>query len=159
MTEQAQVAKSVTEVGARTDSTYPEAFRTDVAGRAKRVLGDLFGLSDFGVNQVTLSPGAWSAQRHWHTREDEFVYVLSGELVLVTDEGDTPVCQGMVAGFPAGRENGHHLVNRSDADAVYLEIGARRGDDECFYPDIDLQLVSDGKGERHFTRKDGSPYE
>ena len=155
----APIATAVNEVEARSGTTYPKAFRKDVAGRTKRVLGDLFGLSNFGVNHVSLSPGSWSAQRHWHTREDEFVYVLSGELALVTDEGETRLGRGMVAGFPAGRQNGHHLVNRSNEDAVYLEIGARWSDDECFYPDIDLQLVSDGEGGRHFTKKDGSRYE
>lgn len=156
-----EVANAIvaSDVKGRRSTTYPVAFRENVAGRTKRVLGDVFELTSFGVNLVTLSPASWSAQRHWHTREDEFVYVLSGELVLVTDEGDTPVSQGMIAGFPAGQQNGHHLVNRSDADATYLEIGARHGDDECFYPDIDLQLVSDGGGGRHFTTRAGKPYE
>lgn len=146
------------DVAARTGSTYPAQFGKDVDGRSKRVLGDLFGLTNYGVNLVTLAPGAWSAQRHWHTSEDEFVYVVSGELTLVTDEGENTLTAGAIAGFPAGEQNGHHLVNKSTAEASYLEIGDRRGDDECYYPDIDLQLVSNGRGGRHFTRRDGEPY-
>ena len=107
---------------------------------------------------IRLAPGAWSAQRHWHTCEDELVYVLCGELMLVTDEGKQSLTAGMVAGFPAGESNGHHLVNESDATASYLEIGDRIPEDEVFYPDIDLQLVSGQDGDRIFTRRDGEPY-
>ena len=119
----------------------------------------MFGLKNYGVNLVDLEPGGWSSQRHWHTHEDEFVYVVSGELTLVTDDGEQVLTPGMVVGFPAGKSNGHHLVNKSDAVASFLEIGDRIAEDEVYYPDIDLQLVADGKGERVFTHRDGTPYE
>ncbi len=99
----------------RRGSGYPEPFQTAVEGRIKRALGDAFGLTQFGINLVEMPPGCWSSQRHWHSHEDEFVYVVSGELVLVTDAGEQPMRKGMVAGFPAGRADGHHLINRSDA--------------------------------------------
>jgi len=105
-----------------------------------------------------LPPGQASAQRHWHTREDEFVYVLEGELVLVTDAGEQMLYPGMIAGFPAGVENGHHLINRSDSAAVYLEVGTRDAMDECDYPDIDM-LVRIVDGRDRFVHKDGTPYE
>src|SRR5262249_40424679 len=104
---------------------YPEPFRKLVAGRSRRKLGDVFGLQNFGVNLTRLTPGAMSSMRHWHGRQDEFVYVLEGEVVLVTDAGEQIMGAGMVAGFPAGRQDGHHLINRSTKDAVYLEIGDR----------------------------------
>jgi len=146
------------DVDAVIGTTYPDPFKKEVASRSKRALGDLFGLSHYGVNLVELSPGNWSAQRHWHTQEDEFIYILSGELILVTDNERILLTSGMVAGFPAGEANGHHLVNESDSLATYLEIGDRNAGDEVFYPDVDLQLVADGGGGRHFTRRDGSPY-
>jgi len=121
--------------------------------------GHLFGLTNYGVNLVELSPGSWSAQRHWHTREDELIYVLSGELTLVSNEGEQILKPGMVAGFPAGVSNGHHLMNTGDSDALYLEIGDRIAEDEAFYPDVDLQLVADGKGGHVFTHRDGTPYD
>ncbi len=158
MSDSQRVAINALDVDARVGTTYPEVFQKDVASRSKRVLGDLFGLSNYGVNLVELAPGAWSAQRHWHTCEDELVYVLCGELMLVTDEGKQSLTAGMVAGFPAGESNGHHLVNESDATASYLEIGDRIPEDEVFYPDIDLQLVSGQDGDRIFTRRDGEPY-
>ena len=147
------------DVEARTGTTYPEPFRNEVESRSKRALGDVFGLTNYGVNLVELPPGIWSAQRHWHTREDEFIYVLSGELTLVTDEGAQVLTAGMVAGFPAGESNGHHLINNGDATASYLEIGDRIDEDEVFYPDIDLQLVPDDAGQRTFTHRDGKRYE
>ena len=137
----------------RTGSSYPEPFKAEVRDRQKKVLGDEVGLTHYGVNLVELSPGAWSAQRHWHTREDEFVYVLKGELTLVTNDGERLLRTGMAAGFPAGDEDGHHLVNRGDEPAVYLEIGDRIADDDCHYPDIDL-FLSGGK----FAHKGGEPY-
>jgi uncharacterized cupin superfamily protein len=112
-------------VAERTGSDYPEPFREAVAGRVKRVLGEPLGLTQFGVNLVTLPPGCWSSQRHWHSHEDEFVFVVAGELTLVTDAGEQVLGPGMAAGFPAGREDGHHLINRSDRPAVYLEVGSR----------------------------------
>jgi uncharacterized cupin superfamily protein len=159
MTDSRTAAIDALDVEAKIGTTYPAPFRKEVAARSKRVLGDLFGLTNYGVNLVELAPGAWSAQRHWHTREDEFVYVLSGELTLVSDEGRHVLTPGMVAGFPAGESNGHHLINTGDADASYLEIGDRISEDEVFYPDIDLQLVADGKGEHVFTHRDGKPYD
>lgn len=141
-------------LAARTGTSYPAPFRAPVAGRSRRVLGDPLGLTQFGVNLVTLAPGAWSAQRHWHTHEDEFVYVLSGELTLVTEGGEQALGPGQAAGFPAGVADGHHLVNRSAAPATYLEIGTRLADDEAHYPDIDLFCA---RG-RVFTRKNGEPY-
>jgi uncharacterized cupin superfamily protein len=142
----------------RRGSGYPEPFRTAVADRAKRALGDPFGLTQFGVNLVHLPAGCWSSQRHWHSHEDEFVFILEGELVLVTDAGEQPMRPGMVAGFPAGRGDGHHLINRSDRPATYLEIGSRRRDlDEVVYSDIDMERRLRG-GDHVFMRKNGEPY-
>ncbi len=136
---------------------YPEPFRAAVAGRERRALGDALGLENFGVNWVRLTPGAASAQRHHHTRQDEFVLVLEGELALVTDAGEQILGPGMAAGFPAGAGDGHHLVNRSEADAIYLEVGDRSRGDEVEYPDIDLARRIVG-GEPRFVHKDGTPY-
>jgi len=152
------VALPAVEVQARLGTSYPQPFRHDVGKRSKRALGEVFGLTNYGVNLVELPPGCWSAQRHWHTREDEFIYVLSGELTLVTDEGRQQLTAGMAAGFPAGEENGHHLINTSEAAACYLEVGDRIVADEVYYPDIDLQLVTDGAGGHVFTSRDGKPY-
>ena len=141
----------------RIGSSYPEPFRAAVAGREKRVLGDALGLTRYGVNQVRLPPGCASSQRHWHSKEDEFIYVLDGEITLLTDAGPQVLTAGMVAGFPAGGADGHQLVNRSDRDALHLEVGDRNADDEVIYPDIDLHLRAiDGK--HTFTHKDGTPY-
>jgi uncharacterized cupin superfamily protein len=145
-------------VEAQRGSGYPAPFAEICSRREKRALGDAAGLTQYGVNHVTLTPGAWSAQRHWHSGEDEFVYVISGELVLVSDAGEQVLAAGMTAGFPAGDQNGHHLVNRTDRDAVYLEVGARVDGDVCHYPDIDLHLEPDGKGDYRFVHKDGTPY-
>jgi uncharacterized cupin superfamily protein len=142
---------------ARSSSGYPEPFRVAVAGRIKRALGDPFGLSQFGVNLVEMPPGCWSSQRHWHSHEDEFVYVVSGELVLVTDAGEQPMGPGMVAGFPAGRADGHHLINRSDRPAVYLEVGTRIAEDETVYSDIDMESRR-RPGGHVYVRKNGEPY-
>ncbi len=140
-----------------TGSGYPAPFDADCARREKRRLGDAFGLTQFGVNLVRLSPGQWSSQRHWHSREDEFAMVLEGELVLVTDAGEQIVGPGMVMGFKAGVADGHHLVNRSDGVAVYLEIGTRDPLDECGYPDIDMLLrIVDGQA--RFVHRDGTRY-
>lgn len=142
---------------AHTGSGYPAPFDADCARREKRLLGDAFGLTQFGVNMVHLEPGQMSSQRHWHAREDEFAMMLEGELVLVTDAGEQTVTPGMVMGFPAGAENGHHLVNRSDSVAVYLEVGTRDPLDECDYPDIDM-LLRIVDGDHRFVHKDGKPY-
>jgi uncharacterized cupin superfamily protein len=123
-------------------SRYPAPFDAACSGRQRRCLGDAAGLKQFGVNLTTLDPGAWSSQRHWHTVEDELVFVVEGELFLVTDEGDTVLRAGECAGFPAGQPNGHHLQNRSDRPARYLEVGGRHPDrDEAFYSDIDLHAI------------------
>ena len=145
-------------VARRTGSSYPMQFRQQVEKRNKRVLGDALGLTHFGVNLAQLGPGAWSAQRHWHSAEDEFVYVLSGELTLVTDGGRQVLGPGMAAGFPAGTADGHHLVNAGEATAVYLEVGDRRDSDEVRYPDIDMLLTSASDG-RVFCHNDGRPYD
>jgi uncharacterized cupin superfamily protein len=144
-------------VVARTGSLYPAPFDEPVAGRAKRALGNALGLNQFGVNLVTLAPGAWSSQRHWHENEDEFVYVLEGTATLVTDDGESTLEAGMAAGFPAGRPDGHHLVNRSDAPVVYLEVGTRAPEETAHYSDIDMKARRDERGGFAFTRKDGTP--
>lgn len=138
-------------------SNYPEPFASMMAGRIKRPLGDLFGLSNFGVNLTTLPPGAVSALRHAHSRQDEFVYVLSGTPTLVTDAGDTLLQPGMCAGFKAGTGEAHMLKNLGDEPVVYLEVGDRSAGDEVSYPDDDIaaQLVG---GKWHFVHKDGTPY-
>ncbi len=141
----------------RHGSSYPERFKTSTESRLKRKLGDALGLDKFGVNLVHLPPGAASALRHWHSHEDELVYVLEGEITLITDAGAQVLGPGMVAGFPAGRADGHHLVNQSSETAAYLEVGDRSPDDEVVYPDDDLLLASEG-GERRFTDRDGEPY-
>jgi len=144
-------------VDPRTDSGYPEPYRSRVLPRAKRPLGDALGLRQFGVNLTTLPPGKESSMRHWHTREDEFVYVLEGELVLRTDTGEQLLRAGCCAGFPAGSGDGHQLVNRSDRPAVYLEVGSRDDADEVFYPDADLLYNPPGQPGK-YTRRDGTPY-
>lgn len=127
-------------------SGYPEPFKSRMGDRVKRRLGTAFGLTQFGVNLVVLGPGGQSALRHWHTLEDELVYVLEGELVLVTDAGEQLLRAGDCAGYPAGQPNGHHLLNRSDTPARYLEIGSRHAGDVAFYPDDDLLLVPREQG-------------
>ena len=138
----------------RTGSGYPEPFRAPCVARGKRALGNELGLTHFGVNLTRLEPGAWSAQRHWHTRQDEFVYVVEGELVLVTDAGEQTLRAGMAAGFTAGKADGHHLINRTTKPVLYLEIGDRTLGDEVHYPDVDLFLASDFS----FRHKSGEPY-
>ena len=136
---------------------YPAPYRDLVAGRARRPLGDALGLRTFGVNLTRLKPGAASAQRHWHERQDEFVYIVEGEAVLVTDGGEQVLKPGMCAGFPAGVADGHHLVNRSNKDVVYLEVGDRMPGDVYHYPDIDLE-GRDGEPDSVFTHMDGTPW-
>lgn len=138
-------------------STYPEPYRSRVAGRLKQPLGDLFGLTNFGVNRTTLAPGAQSALLHRHTRQDEFVYILSGHPVLVTDAGECAMAPGQCAGFPA-MGVAHHLVNRTSEPVVYLEIGDRTPGDEGIYPEDDLRAVQDADGRWTYLHKDGSPY-
>lgn len=138
-------------------SNYPEPFASRMAGRTKQPLGDLFGLSNFGVNLTRLAPGASSALRHAHSKQDEFVYILEGSPTLLTDEGATTLAPGMCAGFAAGTGNGHCLRNDSDGDVVYLEIGDRTPGDSAEYPDDDLRAVLVDRAWR-FTHKDGSPW-
>ncbi len=138
-------------------TSYPQPFREIVSGRSRQRLGNAAGLTNFGVNLTTLEPGSASSLRHWHSRQDEFVYVVSGELVLITDEGETVMEPGMMAAFPAGESNGHCLINRTQQSAVYLEVGDRTRDDSASYPDIDLLATSTSQGYA-FTHKDGTPY-
>ena len=138
-------------------SSYPEPFRARMGDRAKRRLGDACGLTRMGVNLVTLGPGGQSSLRHWHTLEDEFVYVVSGEVTLVTDAGEQVLGAGMCAGYPAGARDAHHFQNRGAAPAVYLEIGTRVPGDASFYPDDDLLWVEQESG-TCAAHKDGRPY-
>jgi uncharacterized cupin superfamily protein len=139
-------------------SSYPEPYRSRIGERAKRRLGDACGITKFGVNLVTLAPGGQSALRHWHTLEDEFVYILSGEVVLISQEGEQILRTGMCAGYPAGTRDAHHFVNRSNAPAQYLEVGNRIDGDNAFYPDDDLMWVETESG-MVAAHKDGTRYE
>jgi uncharacterized cupin superfamily protein len=147
----------IANVPARTSTVYPAEFRDIVKGREKQPLGNAVGLTQFGVNLTRLKPGAASALRHWHQSEDELIYMLEGELVLIENEGETVMRPGDAAGFKAGVTNGHHLINRSAGDAVYLEIGARSVRDHVEYPDVDLLYDKDGDDLR-LTHKSGEPY-
>jgi uncharacterized cupin superfamily protein len=139
-----------------TGTLYPPPFDKPCRARGRKKLGDAAGLTQYGVNLLRLPPGVWSSQRHWHTKQDEFIYVVSGEVVLVTDEGEEILTPGDSAGFKAGEENGHHLQNRGGADAVLLEIGTRIPDDGGAYSDIDMAFQLGGKA--MYTHKDGTPY-
>jgi uncharacterized cupin superfamily protein len=142
-----------------TGTRYPAPFDAPCKGRSWIKLGDAAGLTQFGVNLVRMAPGVWSSQRHWHSHEDELVYVLEGEVVLVTDQGEEPLRAGESAGFRAGVRDGHCLQNRSNADAVLLTVGTRNDEDSGEYSDIDLAFTAGrytGKGK--YVRKDGTPY-
>ncbi len=139
-------------------TNYPEPFASRMRGREKRPLGDLFDLTNFGVNLTRLAPGAISALRHAHSKQDEFVYILEGRPTLVTDAGETALAPGMCAGFKAGTGDGHHLVNRGAEDVVYLEVGDRTAGDQGTYPDDDLKAVLGADGKWRFAHKDGTPY-
>lgn len=159
MAEQAKpIAIHAFDAPARTKpSNYPEPFASRMVGREKRPLGDLFGLTNFGVNLTRLAPQAISVLRHAHTKQDEFIYILVGHPTLYTDEGRTVLSPGMCAGFKAGTGNGHHLINETSEEVVYLEIGDRTPGDEGHYPDDDLRaLLENGKWK--FVHKDGKPY-
>jgi uncharacterized cupin superfamily protein len=131
-------------------SRYPAPYHEPCKNRFRRVLGDAAGLTQFGANLMRLPAGTWSSQRHWHSTEDEFIYMLEGELVLVTDSGEETIEAGDCVGFKAGNPDGHHLQNRSLRDASYLEIGSRRpGEDEVTYPDIDLKAIKGREGYAH----------
>ena len=136
-------------------STYPAPFDREPSSRIRQRLGDAGGLTQFGVNLMQLPPGAWSSQRHWHSAEDEFVYVISGEVVLIADKGEEVMRAGDCAAFLKSEPNGHHLVNKSGARAVCLEVGTRTPDDFAVYPDIDM--VFDAKIDG-FAHKNGVPY-
>jgi len=139
-------------------SAYPAVYLPRVAGREKQALGDFFGLANFGVNLTRLRPGAQSALRHAHTKQDEFIYVIEGRPSLVTDAGGTPLSPGMCAGFKAGDGNAHHLVNETTEDVLYLEVGDRTPGDGATYPDDDLQVTTAADGQRQYAHKDGTPY-
>ena len=141
----------------RRGTSYPSRFHAVVAGRARRALGDAGGLTQFGVNLTRLEPGAATALRHWHENEDEFVFVLEGQAVLIDDDGETQMGPGDAAAFKAGDPNGHHLVNRGDRDVLLLEIGTRSAEERAFYPDDDMQVETRG-GEDRFTRPNGEPF-
>ena len=136
---------------------YPEPYRQAVIGRERKRLGNAVGLDQFGVNLTTLKPGAWSSQRHWHANEDELIYMLEGELVLCENDREILLRPGDAAGWKAGVPNGHCLINRTDRDAVYLEIGTRAKREQATYPDIDMLAVRDENGAR-YLHKNGEPY-
>ena len=142
-------------VPARKGVGYPEPFAMLSANRLRQRLGDAGGLTDFGVNLTRLPPGEWSSQRHWHSHEDEFVFLLQGELVLIEDDGEPLLQTGDAAAFPKGTRNGHHMINRSDRDAIYLEVGSRQIEDVTTCSDVDMMSANaDGR----FVHKDGTPY-
>lgn len=139
-------------------SPYPAPHDQLVVGRHRSRLSPALGLNAFGVNIVRIEPGAQSSARHWHSEQDEFVYILEGEAILITDEGETTLAAGMAAGFPAGNPNGHTLANRSESDVLAMEVGNRPRVEDVTYPDIDMaNAVRDGKP--HFIRKDGSSFD
>jgi len=140
-----------------TRSGYPEPYRQVTIGRERKRLGSAIGLDQFGVNLSRLKPGAQSSQRHWHANEDEFVYILEGEVILHEDSGETVLRPGDAAGWKAGVPDGHCLINRSARDVVYLEIGTRAKHERAQYPDVDLRVVRDDNGMR-YTHKSGEPY-
>ncbi|MGA7387949.1 MAG: cupin domain-containing protein [Pseudolabrys sp.] len=140
-----------------TSTGYPPPFNKVVEGRSRKRLGRAAGLTHFGVNICTLKPGAASSQRHWHENEDEFVYVLEGEVVLREDGGETVLKPGDAAAWKAGVPNGHCLINRSDRDAVFIEVGTRASTERAHYSEIDMMVVRDEKGAR-YTKNNGEPY-
>ena len=144
------------DVPAQVGTFYPPPFDQPCRARERRKLGDVAGLTQYGVNLLRLPPGSWSSQRHWHTEQDEFVYIVSGEVVLVTDAGEEILKTGDCAGFKAGEKDGHHLQNRGKTDAVLLEVGTRVTNDGGEYSDIDMAFQMGGPA--MYTRKDGTPY-
>lgn len=140
-----------------TATNYPDPFWKQIVGRERKRLGNAAGLTQFGVNLTTLKPGAWSSQRHWHENEDEFIYVLAGEIVLCEDEGETVLKPGDCAGFKSNNGNGHCLQNRTQRDAVYLEVGTRAKAERATYSDIDMKVERDERG-FVYSRKNGEPY-
>src|SRR3954470_13831299 len=142
-------------IASRIGTGYPSPYDEPCRRRERKALGDAAGLTQFGVNLLRLPPGEWSSQRHWHSAEDEFVYVLAGEVTLVTNEGEEVLRSGDCAAFKAGDPNGHHLQNRSNADVLLLEVGNRDAADGAVYPDIDLLIPPHSD---HYTHRDGTPY-
>jgi uncharacterized cupin superfamily protein len=140
-------------------TTYPEPYRAENQRRWNRRLGDYAGLTNFGVNITRIEPGGQSSSRHWHSLQDEFVYVIRGEVILETDAGEEVLRAGMCAGFPAGTGDGHRFLNRTDLDALLLVVGDRTPEDEIGYPDIDMHGRLGTDGRYHFTRKDGTALE
>ena len=153
MPKRIDIAKIAPVIG----TLYPPPFDEPCRARSRQKLGDAAGLTQFGVNLLRLPPGVWSSQRHWHTKTDEFVYVLAGEVVLVTNAGEETLRAGDAAGFKAGDGDGHCLQNRSDREAVVLEVGTRDADDAADYPGIDM-VSPEGAKPAIYTRRDGSPY-
>ena len=159
MAESKPVAIRAADVTARIATIYPPPFDKNLEGRAKRALGDPFGLTQFGVNLTVLAPGSSSAQRHWHEKEDEFVYILDGEVTLVDDSGEQVLTSGMCAGFKAGVPNGHKLVNRSAMPVSFLEVGTRSAVEKAHYPDADVDMMAVKEhGKFRVLHKDGTPY-
>ncbi len=148
----------LSQVPVESGTNYPDDFKARVAGRRRQRVGDAAGLKNFGVNLTMLAPGSQSALRHWHSDQDEFVYILQGEVVMVTNEGEQTLSPGDMAGFAAGVENGHHLINRSEVPAVYLEVGDRSAPDQVEYPDDNLLFALTANGQRRFARSDGRAY-
>ncbi len=142
----------------RIGTNYPGGLGAPCNTREKRTLGDQFGLTQFGVNLTILPPGVWSSLRHWHEREDELVYIIEGEATLVDDSGEYTLSAGMSAGFKAGVENGHHLVNRSTKPVTYIEVGTRALEDNVTYPGIDLRTIKRNGGPWQGQHRDGTPY-
>jgi uncharacterized cupin superfamily protein len=146
----------ITKVPLQPIASYPKEFAPVIAGRAKQRIGDAIGLTQFGVNITRIAAGTASALRHWHEQEDEFIYMLAGELVLVENDGETVLKPGDAAGFKAGSGIAHCLVNRTARDAVYLEVGTRAKSERVHYPDVDFVMERDDKG-RRWSRKSGEP--
>jgi uncharacterized cupin superfamily protein len=147
----------ISKIPADASTLYPQQFRSVVDGREKWKLGNAVGLTQFGVNLTRIKPGAASALRHWHQHEDEFIYMIEGELVLVENEGETVLRPGDAAGFKAGVDNGHCLVNRTSRDALYLEVGTRATRERVDYPDVDCVLERSGTTVT-YMRRSGEPY-
>ena len=147
----------IAKVPVKSGTFYPAEFQAGCRGRHKQALGDVVGLTQFGVNITRIEPGQTSALRHWHEQEDEFIYMLEGELVLAENDGETVLKAGDAAGFKAGSGIAHKLINRSDRDAVYFEVGTRAATERVHYPDVDLVMERDEKGRRYLHRN-GEPY-
>ena len=147
----------IAKVPVKSGTFYPAEFQAECAGRHKQALGDVVGLTQFGVNITHIAPGSSSSLRHYHEREDEFIYMLAGELVLIENDGEVVLKAGDAAGFKANSGNAHRLVNRSDRDAVYFEVGTRSAEERVHYPDVDLMLERDAKI-RRYLHKSGEPY-